>query len=74
MSAEEHVFLQPKTDGCAHLVELPQVLLLRLVDYSQHSCDGLADNAAVMKKMPVRHVVPKADRAVRLALRFRSVT
>lgn len=29
------------------LVELPQVLFLCLVDYSQDSGDGLADNAAV---------------------------
>lgn len=33
----------------SHLVELPKVLLLRLVDYSQDSGDGLADNAAVNK-------------------------
>lgn len=38
------------TAGGAHLVELPQVLLLCLVDYSQDSGDGLANNTAVKNK------------------------
>lgn len=38
------------TAGGAHLVELPQILLLCLVDYSQDSGDGLANNTAVKNK------------------------
>ncbi len=33
----------------SHLVKLPQVLLLRLIDYSQDSGDGFADDTAAMK-------------------------
>lgn len=36
-------------DNYSHLVELSQVLLLRLVNYSQDSSDGLANNTAVKK-------------------------
>lgn len=39
-----------KVAGCSDLVELPQVLLLCLIDYSQDSGDGFADNTAEMKK------------------------
>lgn len=38
------------TAGGAHLVELPQILLLCLVDYSQDSGDGLANNTAAKNK------------------------
>lgn len=47
------------TAGGAHLVELPQILLLCLVDYSQDSGDGLANNTAVKNKQqsqPCNHL------------------
>ena len=46
----EKMLVQFNVAGSSHLVELPQVLLLCLVDYSQDSGDGLSDNTAATYK------------------------
>lgn len=40
------MFVKAMVTDCSYLVELPQVLLLCLVDYSQDSGDRFADNTA----------------------------
>lgn len=39
--------MDQNVSGSSHLVELPQVLLLCLVDHSQDSGDGFANDTAV---------------------------